>query len=254
MNLKKEKATALLAAQRACKILEKHFGKKDSIQVKSNKSLVSDADLEANNAIIKTIKKNFPDHSILSEETPFEDRKSDFRWIIDPLDGTHNFIHGIPLFGTSIALEYKGEIIIGVMQFPILKITAFAEKGRGAFVNGKKVRVSDKGSLDHSFILAEFGYSHRDEKIGFLQKFVNDPIDLRNFGSAIYHLLLIASGKCDGFVILSTKIWDVAAGFLLVTEAGGKITGLNGGAWNLNNREFVVSNNRLHAMILNYIT
>ncbi len=253
MNLNKEKLTALKAAKQAGKVLLHHYGKKEAVKIKSNKTLVSSADLEANKAVISIIKKNFPGHSILSEETGFEDNKSDFKWVIDPLDGTHNFLHRIPIFGTSIALEYKNEVVLGILHFPVLCIAAVAEKGKGAFLNGKKIRVSDKKNLNHSFILFEYAYANRKEKIDFLKKLVHKTIDIRNFGSAIYDLLLLACGKCDGFVILSTHEWDIAAGFLLVEEAGGKATDLKGKPYNLHENKFVVSNRRIHDKLIKCI-
>ena len=253
MNLKKETRTALLAAKRAAKILLNHYGKKETVKVKSNKTLVATADLEANKAIIKTIKKIFPKHNILSEETGFEENKSDFKWVIDPLDGTHNFLHGVPIFGTSIALEYKNEVILGVLNFPVLKITAVAEKNKGAFLNGEKIKISDKKNIDHSFILFEFAYANRREKTDFLGKLVHKTIDVRNFGSAIYNLLLVACGKCDGYAIFSTNEWDVAAGFLLVEEAGGKITNLDGSEWDFSQKKYVISNGKVHTQLLKYV-
>lgn len=253
MNFSKEKRVMLLAAKKASKTILKYYGKKEKIKQKPNKSLVGTADLEANKAIIKTIKRNFPGHSILSEETGFEDNKSDYKWVIDPIDGTHNFLHQIPIFGTSIALEYKNEIVLGVLNFPVICITAVAEKGKGAFLNGKRIRVSNKNNLNHSFILIEFAYANRKEKTEFLEKLVHKTIDVRNFGSAIYHLLLIACGKCDGFVILSTHEWDVAAGFLLVDESGGKITDLKNKKWKLHQGQFLVSNGKIHNKLFNML-
>lgn len=252
MNLKKEKRVMLLAAKQASKILLHHYGKKEAIKVKPNKSLVSIADLEANKAIIKIIKKNFPSHSILSEESVFEDNKSDYKWVIDPIDGTHNYLHKIPIFGTSIALEYKNQVVLGVLHFPILCITAVAEKGKGAFLNGKRIKVSGKKDFDHSFILIEFSYANRKEKTDFLKRLVHKTIDVRNFGSAIYHLLLIACGKSEGFVIRTTHEWDIAAGFLLVWEAGGKITDLEGKKPKLSQDNFVISNGKIHKELLKY--
>ena len=253
MNLRKEKSIAILAAKEAGKILLKYAGKKKVGIEKSNKSLVSRADIEANKIIIKTIKKYFPGHSILSEETPFEDNKSDYKWVIDPLDGTHNFLHDIPLFGTSIALEYKNETIFGILHFPTLKLTAIAEKGKGAHINGKKINVSGRKKIEHAFIAFEYAYTNRKAKVSFLGRFVHTTIDLRNFGSAIYDLLLVACGKCDGFVILSTHEWDIAAGFLIVEEAGGKITDLRGKKCDLHGDKFVISNGKLHKKILAYL-
>lgn len=247
------KQTALLAAKNASKVLLRYYGKKVIVKEKSNKTLVAKADLEANKAIIKTIKKHFPKHSILSEESGFEDNKSYFKWIIDPIDGTHNFLHNIPVFGTSIALEHKNEVVLGVLNFPILCITAVAEKGKGAFLNGKRIKVSDKKSLDHSFLAFEFSYANRKQKIGFLERIVHKTIDVRNFGSAIYNLMLIASGKCESYVVFSTHPWDMAAGFLIVEEAGGMVTGLKGGKYSLNDDKFVISNGKVHKELLKYL-
>ena len=253
MNLIKEKKMALLAAKNAARILLRYYGKNKNIREKENKTLVAAADLEANEVVINTIKKYFPNHGILSEETGFEDNKSDYKWVIDPLDGTHNFIHEIPLFGTSIALEHKNRIVLGVLNFPLLGITATAEKGKGAFLNGKRINVSGKKNLSHSFIAFEYAYTNRKEKVNFLGKFIHTAIDFRNFGSAIYDLLLVACGKCDGFVILSTHEWDVAAGFLLVEEAGGKITDLKGKKYSISGDKFLISNGKIHEALLDYV-
>lgn len=252
MNFSKERKVMLLAARQAEKAIMRHYGKKEHIKIKPNKSLVATADLEANKAIIKVIKNNFPSHSILSEETGFEDNKSDFKWVIDPIDGTHNFLRKIPIFGTSIALEYKNEVVLGVLHFPVLKLTAFAQNGRGAFLNGKRIKVSGKKSLDHSFLLIEFSYAGREEKIGFLKKLTGKTIDIRNFGSAVHSLMLVASGICDAYMVLSTNEWDVAAGFLLVEEAGGRVTGLDGKKWNFEERKYIISNGKLHKELLKY--
>lgn len=253
MNFQKEKNTAILAAKKASKVLLHYYGKKEAVKIKSNKTLVATADIEANKIIIQTIKKYFPEHSILSEETGFEDNKSDYKWVIDPLDGTHNFLHDIPIFGTSIALEYKNNIVLGVLSFPAFKLVAMAEKNKGAFLNGKRVKVSEKKSLEHSFILFEYSYANRQEKVDFLEKLIHKTIDVRNFGSAVYNLLLIACGKCEGYVILATNEWDVAAGFLIVEEAGGEITNLNGKKWKFNNKKYIISNGKVHKELLSYV-
>ena len=256
MNLKKERSVALQAAKQAGKVLVHYYNKKGhihSIKQTPNKTFVADADLKANDIIIKTIKNVFPTHSILSEETGFENNNSDYKWVIDPLDGTHNFLHGIPIFGTSIALEHKNEVILGVLHFPILQITAVAEKGKGAFVNGKKIKVSNKKELDHSFITVELSYSNRKKKLKVIEELALKRVDFRNFGSAIYSLLLIASGKCDGYIILNTNEWDVAAGFLLVEEAGGKITAPKGKKWDFIQKQYILSNKKLHKVLLKYV-
>ena len=252
MNLKKEKQVLMSAANQACRVIMLNLDNKE-VKIKSNKTLVSSADIEANNSIIKTIKKSFPHHSILSEESGFEYNNSDYKWVIDPVDGTHNFIHDIPIFGTSIALEYKNKLVLGVLKFPLLGITAFAEKNRGAYLNGKRMNVSGKKELDHSFITFEYAYANRKEKVGFLERLVHQTIDVRNFGCAIYNLLLVACGKCDGCVTLSTNEWDVAAGFLMVEEAGGKITDIQGRSYSLSDHKFIISNGKIHNKLLKYV-
>lgn len=252
MNLSKEKRTAVIAAKLAGRVLLNYFGKKEKVYTKPNKSLVASADLKSNESIIKTIKNAFHGHSVLSEETGLEDNGSDFKWVIDPLDGTHNFLHGIPIFGISIALQHKGKVVFGVIHFPALKITAFAESGKGAFLNGKRIRVSNKISLDHSIVAFEFSYSNRKEKINFLNGVIDKTIDIRDFGAATYNLMLVACGKCEGFVVLSTKEWDIAAGFLIVEEAGGKITDLEGDKWSFSSGKYVASNGLVQKELLKY--
>src|SRR3989338_2659030 len=253
MNLSKQKKVMVKAAQQAGKILLKYYGRKTTPRIKLNKTLVSKADIEANEAIIGAIKRSFPEHSVLSEETPYEDNKSDFKWVIDPLDGTHNFLHGIPIFGTSIALEYKEEVVLGVLGFPALNLFAFAEKGKGAFLNGKRLKVSDKKGMGHSFILFEYAYLSRKAKHDFLGKFIREYVDLRNFGAAIYVLLMIAAGNADGYVVFTTNEWDMAAGALIVLEAGGKITDFNGNGFKPSGGNFVISNGKIHHNLLEYI-
>ncbi len=250
MNLKKEKAIATLAANKACKIMMQYFGKNHFIKEKSDKSFVSNVDLKVNEAIIGIIKKSFPDHNTLSEESGLDIKKSDYKWIIDPIDGTHNFLHNIPIFGTSIALAYKNKVVLGVIALPALQLIAIAEKGKGAFLNGKKIKVSNKKGLNHSFLFFEFFYNNRKEKIDFLEKLSDNPIDVRNFGSAIYHLLLVASGRSDAYIILYTKEWDVAAGFLIVQEAGGTITELESRGSKVNEKKYIVSNGKIYEKIL----
>ncbi len=253
MDLEKERNAALLAAKRAGKALLRYYGKKNSVRQKQNKTLVARADIEANKVVIGTIKKSFPNHSILSEETGFEDNKSDYKWVIDPLDGTHNFLRQIPFFGTSIALEHKGEIVLGVLHFPILKMTAIAEKGKGAFVNGKRISVSGKKSLYHAFVLFEYSYASRKNGVQFLKKLIGKVINIRIYGCAVYTLLLVACGRADGFVILSTNEWDIASGFLIVKEAGGKITNLRGEKWDFKDKKYIVSNGKVHNELLKFV-
>lgn len=244
------KSTAILAANKASAILLHYYGERNRVSVKSNKSFVSTADLKANDIIVKSIKSNFPNHDILSEESVSSvtksGRKSDYRWIIDPLDGTHNFLHEIPIFGTSIALERRNEIILGVMHFPALNLTAIAEKNKGAFLNGKRIHTSGRKTLERSMILFEFPYKEHKNTAKFMERLSRRIVDLRDFGSAIYHLLLVASGRCDGYITITTNEWDVAAGYLCVLEAGGIMTDFKGKNAYINNKSNVISNGKIN--------
>ncbi len=253
INLKKEKRVMLQAAKAASKVILYYYGKKSFVKEKPNKSLVGIADTEANKSIISIIKSKFPSHSILSEETGFEDNNSEYKWVIDPLDGTHNFLHKLPIFGISIALEYKNKVILGVMHFPVLCITAIAEKGKGAFVNGKRIRVSNRKKVDYSFVLIDTNPSNRKTAANLIKSLSGTTADIRNFGSAIYNIFLVACGKCEGYVILSTNEWDVAAGFLIVEEAGGRITGVDGRKYDFNECKYLISNGKLHKKLLRYL-
>ena len=253
MNLTKEKQVMIKTSKSAGRILLRYYGNNEKVRQKPNKSLVSKADMEADKAIIRIIKNNFPNHSILSEETGFENNNSDYKWVIDPIDGTHNFLRKIPIVGISIALEYKNEVVIGVLEFPLLKLTAFAEKGKGAYLNGKKLKVSTNKSITHSFILYEFVSGTRHKTLRFLKNLSKETINIRNFGAAIYDLLLMASGQCDAFVIFTTNEWDIAAGMLLIQEAGGEVTDLRVNKCTPSNGSVLISNGKIHKILLGLI-
>jgi myo-inositol-1(or 4)-monophosphatase len=253
MDLEKEKKVIVKAAKKADKILLSYFNKKTHIKEKPNNSLVCEADLEANDAIIKIIKKNFPAHNILTEEEDYIDNNSEFKWVIDPLDGTHNFVNGVHIFGTSIALLYKNRPVLGLLNFPMLKLTALAEYGHGAYLNGEKLHVSKKDNLNHAFIMYEFSYPSRSRMVKFYSKFINTRADIRNFGAASYGLVLVAAGKADAFVIMSTNEWDIAAGFLIIEEAGGIITNDQGKKYTFNDKSFVAANKKIHKKILKFV-
>mgnify|MGYP001609910702 CR=1 FL=1 len=254
MNIKKEKQIAVLAAKTVSKTLLKYFEKKNDVKVKANYSLVGQADLEANEIIVSILKKNFPSHSMITEEAAPSMKKSDFTWHIDPLDGTHNFLYGLPFWGTSIALAYKNEAVLGVIYLPIFDMMITAEKGKGAYINGKRISTENKRAFKKMLLFFEFTYKGRGKKVNFLKQFIGQRVDLRNFGCAVYHLMLVAVGKADGYMIFYTNSWDIAAGFLIVEEAGGKVTDFKGKKWSLEGRQFVASNGKVHNELLRYTT
>lgn len=219
-----------------------------------NNNLVTEVDKKAEEIILSTIAKTFPDHAILSEEIGAIEKKSTYKWIIDPLDGTVNFAHGMPLCATSIAVEKDGEIIMGAIYHPFLNELFFAEKGKGAFMNDRKISVSSCSDLDTSYLVTGFPYDYIVDDIDPLQLFgnlVKRGIPVRRLGSAAIDLAWVACGRFDGFYEFKLNPWDVAAGYILVQEAGGKITNFKGQNFDHYGKELLATNNNLHPAMVN---
>jgi len=248
------KQTAIKAAKEAGIILMKYYGKGIKGRVKFEDNLVSKADLEAEKKIISTIKSRYPKHSILSEECGEKKTSSGYKWLIDPLDGTHNYLYGIPIFGTSIALQKDKEIILGVIYLPYDNQLFVAEKGKGAFLNNKRINVSKTNNLKKAMMLYDGGLQ-RDKKIKLkaLDKLIDAVFRIRVFGAACFNLSSIAKGGADIYMEHSTNPWDVAAGLLIIEEAGGKVTALDGKKHDISEKGFIASNNKLHNQIMKII-
>ena len=212
-------------------------------------NLVTQADFAADKAIREVIKRNFPEHGIVSEEDVEVISDSDYKWIIDPIDGTVNFANGIPICCVSIGLEYKNEMLMGAVFNPIMNEFFFAEKGKGAFLNDQKISVSDKPALLTSCLVTGFPYSYLDEENGPLQvfeKFIRKGIPVRRLGSAAIDLCWVAAGRFDGFYEHQLYAWDSAAGFIIVEEAGGKVTNLKGEKYSPYKFGLIATNGRIH--------
>jgi myo-inositol-1(or 4)-monophosphatase len=243
---------AIEAAKEAGKFLKHNLGKVKEITVKSGqeKNLVTEIDKKSEELVVSIIRKHFPGHDILAEESGTEHGKqSEYRWIIDPLDGTTNFTHGLPIFCVSIGLERKGEVIAGVIYDPNLDELFSAEKGRGAFLNGRRLRVSQTPSLKQSLLVSGFPYNVSENPDNCLEHFVNFVIEcqgVRRMGSAAIDLAYVAAGRYDGFWEVHLNAWDMAAGVILIREAGGKITGFDGDEINIYGKKVVASNSLIH--------
>lgn len=241
-------------AKDAGKILLKDYGKlkhKD-IRRKTNLELVTETDLKSERFIIKQIEKKFPDHSILSEERGLIDKKSDYLWLIDPLDGTNNFIMNHPLFAVTISLAHKDEVIAGVGYAPCIKELYFTEKGQGAYLNGKRIRVSKESKLKESILLFCHGHKRRDyqEVTRIYTAFKMRCRSLRQLGSALLELGFVGAGRCESLMIDGLTTWDLATGVLLVKEAGGKVTDFHGKEWDLKSTSIVATNGKIHGKLL----
>ena len=219
-------------------------------------NLVTEADLAAEKAIFSVIKKDYPDHFILSEESGEIIMDSEYKWIIDPIDGTVNFSNGIPICCVSIGLEYNGKIIMGAVYNPLMKEFYFAQNGFGATLNDKKIHVSNKTSVLKSCLVTGFPYTYLDMPNGPLEvfeKFIRKGIAVRRLGSAAMDLCWVAAGRFDGFFEHSLNAWDSAAGFLLVTEAGGKVTDFTGGEYSVYQPRLLATNGLIHEEMLKVI-
>lgn len=251
------KQTAIKAARTAGKLLLEKFKKLDrkTVKFKSKHDILLPLDLQAEKIILDIIRKKYPNHHILSEESGELGPKSDYLWIVDPLDGTTNYSMGNPLFNTSIALAYKNELILGVIYAPCLKEFYLAEKDKGALLNGKSIHVSQKNKLSQA--LLTYCHGSRDKNIKRIlkiyQKFKFSGFDMRQLGSAGLELAFVARGSTECIMIPGAHIWDVAAGTLLVREAGGKVTDFKGKEWNLKSKDILASNGKMHNQIINKI-
>ncbi len=249
------KKTAINAAKEAGKIIMDYYLRDvDATSKKNTYDLVTKADMDAENKIISTIKGKFPEHSLLTEESGEERNKSDYCWIIDPLDGTNNFYHKFPMFCVSIALYKKGKPIIGVVFDPIKKELFFAEANKGAFLNDKQINVSTANSLNKSLLALGFYYERGSlmrKSLVQMKKFFYENIHgIRRTGSAALDLCYTACGRFDGYWELKLNPWDYAAGSLILTEAGGKITDVQGKKYNLMMGNVAASNGKIHKYMM----
>ncbi len=189
--------------------------------------IVTEVDIESERMIIERIKTYYPEHSILSEEEGSIDNDSSFKWIIDPLDGTNNYFHGYPIFSVSIALYRGEEALVGVVYVPKLKELFYASKGEGAFVNGRRLSVSTRKDMTLALMATGFPYDKAIDKennnLTILNSLLTEIMCIRRSGSAAFDLCCVAAGRLDGFWELKLKLWDIAAGKLLIEEAGGKL-------------------------------
>ncbi len=218
--------------------------------------LVTEADHASEKAIIEVIQKAYPNHFILCEETGEIKTNSEYKWIIDPIDGTINFANGIPICCVSIGVEKAGEIILGAVYNPFINELFVAEKGMGATLNEKKIKVSTKAFVATSCLVTGFPYTYLDSKNGPLQvfeKLIRKAVPVRRLGSAAIDLCWVAAGRFDGFYEHKLQAWDSAAGFLMVQEAGGKVTDFNGMPYSIYQPHIIATNGNVHDELLGII-
>lgn len=218
--------------------------------------LVTEVDHASEKAIIEAIKKEFPDHYILTEESGALAQDSEYKWIIDPIDGTINFAHHIPICAISIGLEHKGEMVLGAVYNPFMNEMFLAEKGKGATLNDKPIRVSTKTRVENACLVTGFPYTYLDEPNGPLQvfeRFIRRGIPVRRLGSAALDLCWVACGRFDGFWEHKLQAWDSAAGYLMVTEAGGTVSNLQGSPFSVYEHGIIASNGVMHDDLVKWV-
>jgi myo-inositol-1(or 4)-monophosphatase len=241
------------AALKAGSILRENIDGNRDVSYKGDVNLVTEMDIRSERAIVETLLASFPLHGIIAEEETNIRNGSEFSWIIDPLDGTTNYAHGYPFFSVSIALEQSGDVILGVVYDPMRDELFMAQKGQGAFLNGRKIQVSVTNRLISSLLATGFPYDRKisqKNNLDYFPKLLMASQEVRRDGSAALDLCYVACGRLDGFWELKLKPWDVAAGSLIVHEAGGTVSDFSGSTFSIHKDEIVGSNDRIHSQLV----
>jgi myo-inositol-1(or 4)-monophosphatase len=239
-------------AREAGGLLMKYFVERVKIEYKGDVDLVTVADRNSESLVIERIRERWPHHDVVGEEGARIETGSDYRWYVDPLDGTTNFAHGFPVFCVSLAIDFRGDRLAGVVFDPTRNELFVAEKGKGAFLNGERIGVSKTRDLGESLVGTGFPSHkrHKNPNIYFYHQITLRTHGVRRAGSAALDLCSVAAGRLDGFWEFNLNPWDTAAGVLLVEEAGGKVTDFKGGPFQLNSRETLASNGLVHQALM----
>ena len=271
LELKNFLKIAIEAVKEAGKIQEEKFGENFKIEHKGEINLVTEVDYQCEKAIIDIIKRDYPEHEILTEEagsvkglppshsplTKGGQMEGKYKWIIDPLDGTTNYAHSYPCFCASVGLEIDGEIVAGAVYNPMIDELFTSIKGEGAYLNGNRIRVSKIGDINKSLLATGFPYDIRESKENNLNHFCNFAVRaqaIRRPGSAVLDLCYLAAGRFDGFWELKLYPWDMAASSLIVKEAGGMITDFKGGEFSIYKGEMLATNGLIHKEMIEILS
>lgn len=251
------KSTLIEATKAGAAEIIRFFNKTFTVSNKEGvNNLVTEADHASEKAIIAVIKSKFPDHSIVSEEVGELLQDSHYKWIIDPIDGTVNFAHGIPLNCVSIGIEHESEIVMAAVYNPHLDEFFFAEKGKGATLNDRPIRVSAQTETLNACLVTGFPYTYLNIPNGPLEifeKFIRKGVPVRRLGSAAIDLCWVAAGRFDGFYEHKLEAWDSAAGYLIVEEAGGRVTDFNGKKFSIYQHRVLATNGNIHDDMLRLV-
>ena len=251
----RELEVAVAAAEAAGEVLRSGFGREQTVKFKGEVDLVTEVDERAEAVIGEMLCGAFPGYGMLAEEGGRRLGEGDSRWIVDPLDGTTNYAHGLPIFAVSIALERAGEVVLGVVHDPMRGETYVAERGGGATLNGEPIRVSENDEPIRALLVTGFPYDRADMRaaVGLFGRLTELTQGVRRLGAAALDLCYVAAGRLDAYYEKGLHPWDVAAGSLIIKEAGGRITDYRGRELDLEGREVVASNGLLHPALLEVI-
>jgi myo-inositol-1(or 4)-monophosphatase len=254
------RSTMFLALRRAGSLVARHIGRQKKIRFKgkSTINLVTWVDSAAERLIVMTLQKRFPQHDFLTEESPPIEQGSPYRWIIDPLDGTTNYAHDFPQVGISIGLEYNGRVLLGGILDPFRRELFWAQRGQGAFLkaagrSAQRLRVSRTKTLEESILMTGFPYDRRervDLYLSYVRAFMQRIQGIRRLGAAALDLCWVACGRIDGYWEWRLKPWDVAAGALIVEEAGGTLSDFSGRPFSIYGEQTLATNGRVHREML----
>jgi len=235
-------------AREAGALIADFFSRRIGFEYKGDVDLVTEADRSSEKLIISRIHEQFPSHNIVGEEGTRHNTGGDYRWYVDPLDGTTNFAHGFPVFCVSLGLEHKGELVAGVLFDPTRKELFAAEKGSGAYLNGEAIHVSQTKTVSESLLATGFPSHkrHKNPNIHFYHQITLRSHGIRRAGSAALDLASVACGRLDGFWEFNLSPWDTAAGVVLVREAGGVVTRYDGSPFQIDSRETLATNGLIH--------
>lgn len=239
LDLTKALDSAKKAAHAGREVLLHYFGQLKQVQEKAQAGLVSEADVESERVIASILKESFPEIPFIGEEGAFvsqESRVQASSWVVDPLDGTTNYVHGFHVFCVSIGLQWRGEVVLGVVDVPLLNKTYWSAKGQGAYLNGQRLCVTDKADIKDSLLATGFFHDNRQalqQQLSIFSELVFEARGIRRAGAAAYDLCLVAEGVFDAFWEPNLKPWDAAAGVSLVREAGGVVWNYQGDDYNL---------------------
>jgi myo-inositol-1(or 4)-monophosphatase len=246
---------AIQTARDAGRVLAEKFGRV-TVRHKGDIDLVTDADLAAERLIVERVRSHYPRHAILAEEAgeivAIGGQQADYKWIVDPLDGTTNYAHGYPVFCVSIALEHEGQIVVGVVYDPLRDEMFAAARGEGATLNNRRLRVSDVSEINRALVCTGFPYDvrSRTEFARHFANFIMSAQSVRRDGAAALDLAYVAAGRFDGFWEEGLRPWDVAAGALLIEEAGGRVTRYDGSPFRVYNPPVIASNGLIHEAMI----